>query len=222
MTENMAYSHFSRPNAARVGYVGHANPGVECRIDPETGEVLIKSPGQMMGYYKEPQKTAECYTPDGFFKTGDMGEIDEQGRLRITGRVKELFKTSKGKYVAPVPIENRLGAHPKVEVVCVGGANQPATFALILLSEETRKRVAADPAERAAISTELETLMDEVNRSLDPHEQLAFAVVVKEPWTIDNGFLTPTMKIRRNAIEKHYEPKVEAWFSSGQRVIWES
>lgn len=220
MSENMAYSHFTRPGDSRVGYVGPPNPGVECRIDPDTGEILVKSPAQMAGYFKEPDKTAECYTPDGYFRTGDMGEVDDKNRLRITGRVKELFKTSKGKYVAPVPIENKLGANPKIEVVCVGGANQPATFALILLSEEQRK-VATDNTARAAINAEFKALMDEVNQGLDPHEQLEFAVVVKEPWTIDNGFLTPTMKIKRNVIEKRYEPMVEQWFKKRQPVIWE-
>ncbi|HEY0972927.1 MAG TPA: AMP-binding protein, partial [Solimonas sp.] len=221
MTENMAYSHFTRPNAARIGYVGQANIGVECRIDPQTHEVLVKSPGQMMGYYKEPQKTAECMTADDFFRTGDMGEIDDQGRLRITGRVKELFKTSKGKYVAPVPIENKLGAHPKIEAVCVGGADQTATFALVLLSEESRKHVAAG-GNRDEIAAELATLLEHVNATLDPHEQLQFAVVVKEAWNIDNGFLTPTMKIRRNIIEKRYQPQVDRWFQTRQPVIWES
>ena len=221
MTENMAYSHFTRPSSARIGYVGQANVGVECRIDPETREVLVKSPGQMMGYYKEPEKTAECYTPDGFFKTGDMGEIDEQGRLRITGRVKELFKTSKGKYVAPVPIENKLGAHPKVEAVCVGGANQQATFALMLLSEDTRKLIVADAEQKSALEGELKSLLDEVNAGIDPHEQLAFAVVMKEPWTIDNGALTPTMKIRRNIIEERTAPKIDGWFAARKAVIWE-
>lgn len=221
MTENMAYSHFTRPSSARIGYVGQANVGVECRIDPETREVLVKSPGQMMGYYKEPEKTAECYTADGFFKTGDMGEIDEQGRLRITGRVKELFKTSKGKYVAPVPIENKLGAHPKVEAVCVGGANQQATFALMLLSEDTRKLIVADAEQKSALEGELKSLLDEVNAGIDPHEQLAFAVVMKEPWTIDNGALTPTMKIRRNIIEERTAPKIDGWFAARKAVIWE-
>ncbi len=220
MSENMAYSHFTRPGAQRTGYVGHANPQVECRIG-DNGEILVKSPAQMMGYFKEPEKTAECMTPDGFFKTGDMGQIDEQGRLRITGRVKELFKTSKGKYVAPVPIENRLGAHPKVEAVCVGGANQPATFALLLLSEETRA-IINDQNIRDGIATELQSMMKEINASLDPHEQLEFAVIVKEPWTIDNGALTPTMKIRRNVIEERYEPHIDRWFRTREKVIWEN
>jgi len=219
MSENFAYSHFTRPGNARVGYVGPTNLGVSCRIG-ENGEILVKSPAQMLGYYKEPEKTAECYTEDGYFKTGDMGEIDEQGRLRITGRVKELFKTSKGKYVAPVPIENKLGAHPKIEAVCIGGANQPATFALVLLSEDARKHIAAG-GDRAEIGSELTSLMEQVNETLDPHEQIQFTVVVKDTWNIDNGFLTPTMKIRRNIIEKRYEPSVDQWFGSRKTVIWE-
>lgn len=219
MTENMAYSHFTRPDNERVGYVGNANLGVECKIG-DNGEILTKSPAQMMGYYKDPEKTAESYTADGFYKTGDMGEIDELGRLRITGRVKELFKTSKGKYVAPVPIENRIGAHPAIEASCVGGASQAATFVLLLLSPEAMSK-AASPAGRTELETQFKTLLGEVNNHLDPHEQMAFAVIVKEPWSIDNGMLTPTMKIRRNIVEKHYEPMLERWFAARQPVIWE-
>ena len=219
MSENFAYSHFTRPDNARIGYVGPPNPGVECRIG-DNGEILVKSPAQMMGYFKAPEATAESYTADGFFKTGDMGEIDEQGRLRITGRVKELFKTAKGKYVAPVPIENKLGSHPKIEAVCVGGANQGATFALVLLSEDQRKALAAG-LDRASLAAELQAQMEQTNASLDPHEQLQFLVVVKDVWSIDNGFLTPTMKIRRNIIEKRYEPMTDAWFSARQPVVWE-
>jgi long-subunit acyl-CoA synthetase (AMP-forming) len=219
MSENMAYSHFTRPESPRSGYIGHANPGVECKVG-DNGELLVKSPAQMIGYYKEPDMTATCYTADGFFKTGDMGEIDEDGRLRITGRVKDLFKTTKGKYVAPVPIENRLSAHPKVEAVCVCGANQAATYALMLLSEDTRKALESG-FPRETVGQELTGLMSEVNATLNPHEQLEFAVVVKEPWTTDNGFLTPTLKIRRNVIEQRYEPHVERWFEARRRVIWE-
>src|SRR5690606_24909900 len=107
MSENFCYSHISAPGRARVGYVGEPYPEVEQRIN-ELGEIEVKSPGNMLGYFKAPEKTAETITPDGFLKTGDIGEIDAEGRLKITGRVKDLFKTSKGKYVAPAPIENRL------------------------------------------------------------------------------------------------------------------
>ncbi len=218
MSENFGYSHANRPGHTRVGYVGNSNPGVECKIG-ENGEVLVKSPGQMLGYYKNPEKTAEDLTPDGFFKTGDMGEIDEQGRLRITGRVKELFKTSKGKYVAPVPIENRFN-HPKVEVVCVAGASQPQPHALAMLSLDAQKELAGG-GDRGAFAAELQMLLDKVNAQLDPHEALDFVVVVKEQWTMENGFLTPTMKIKRNVIEKHYEPRTDSWYKARQKVIWE-
>jgi long-chain acyl-CoA synthetase len=218
MSENFGYSHANRPGQTRVGYVGHANPGVEHRIG-ENGEVLVKSPGQMLGYYKMPEQTAASFTPDGFFKTGDMGEIDAQGRLRITGRVKELFKTSKGKYVAPVPVENRLN-HPKIEVVCVAGASQPQPFALVMLSLEAQQEL-ANGGDRQALQAELEALLDQVNAQVEDHEQLDYLVVVKDQWTMENGFLTPTMKIKRNVIEKRYEPQVERWAKMRQKVVWE-
>ena len=219
MTENRAYSHLTRLDSPRVGYVGHPSPGVECCL-AESGEILVKSPAQMLGYYKEPEMTAGCYTSEGFFRTGDLGEVDEAGRLRITGRVKDLFKTSKGKYVAPVPIENKLSEHPKIEAVCVCGANRDSAYALMLLSEETRKQLESG-FPREALYSELSSLVTQVNASLPPHEKLEFAVVVKEPWTSDNGFLTPTMKIRRNIIEERYEPSAARWFEAHESVIWE-
>lgn len=221
MSEDMAYSHVTRPGESRIGYVGRPNEGVETRID-DNGEILIKSPAKMLGYFKEPEKTAESFTDDGFFKTGDMGEYDEQGRLRITGRIKELFKISKGKYVAPAPIENKLMADPNVEAVCVGGADQPATCAMVLLAEEVRNALAEGTADKAAIETELAELVQKVNATLDPHEQMQFAVIVKDVWSIEDGFLTPTMKIKRNVIEKHYAPQIEAWYGSRKSVIWEA
>jgi len=121
MSEDFAYSHLSRPGRARIGYVGDANPGVERRI-ADDGEVQLRSPGCMMGYYRDAEKTAAAFTGDGWFRTGDRGEVDEEGRLRITGRLKEIFKTTKGKYVSPAPIENKL-SHP--------GWNRPASAARI-------------------------------------------------------------------------------------------
>jgi long-chain acyl-CoA synthetase len=120
-----------------------------------------------------------------------------------------------------VPIENKLGAHPKIEAVCVSGANQPATFALVLLSEDTRKALAANTLDRKTIEDDLAALLDQVNATVDPHEALEFIVVVNTPWTIDNGMLTPTMKIKRNVIEKRYEALIDRWFASRRKVIWE-
>lgn len=220
MTENFGYSHGSRPGEVRVGYVGHCNPGVICRI-AANGEVEVKSPGQMMGYYKNPEKTAEDMTEDGYLKTGDRGEVDEQGRLKITGRVKELFKTSKGKYVAPVPIEQKLNRHPKVEVICVTGPSQPQPFALLMLSLDAMAELEDARLDREQLTRDFNDLLKEVNASLEDHERLDYVVVVKDQWTMENGFLTPTMKIKRNIIEDRYLPNADHWVTQRQTVIWE-
>lgn len=221
MSENFAYSHCSLPGKVRVGYVGNTYPGVECKIS-EGGEVLVKSPCNMMGYYKNPELTAQSYTEDGFLKTGDMGVIDEQGRLKITGRVKELFKTSKGKYIAPVPIENRLNGHELIEAVCVTGPSFPQPFALVMLPLEEHKQVEQNPSEAARVESEMTELLNHVNGQLEAHEKLSCIVVVKDLWTMENGFLTPTMKIKRNVIEENYLPKAEAWLKMKKPVVIET
>ena len=220
MSENFAYSHCSLPGKVRVGYVGNTYPGVECKIS-EVGEVLVKSPCNMMGYYKNPELTAQSYTEDGFLKTGDMGVIDDQGRLKITGRVKELFKTSKGKYIAPVPIENRLNGHELIEAVCVTGPSFPQPFALVMLPLEEHKQVEQNPSEAARVESEMTELLNHVNGQLEAHEKLSCIVVVKDLWTMENGFLTPTMKIKRNVIEENYLPKAEAWVKMKKPVVIE-
>ena len=219
MTENFSYAHYSRPGLVRLGYSGQAMPGVECRI-AGNGEILLKAPTMMLGYYRQPELTAQSMTEDGFFKTGDCGELDEIGRLKITGRVKEIFKTSKGKYVAPAPIENRV-SHPKVETVCVTGPALAQPFALLMLSAAARGEL-QDTCAHDALRVELHGMLDGVNATLEDHEKLAFVVVVQDTWTSDNGLLTPTMKIRRGAIEDRYLPMARAWAELGQTVIFEA
>lgn len=219
MSENFALSHGSRIGATRVGYVGQPMPGVECKLSPE-GEVLVKSPGNMLGYFKEPELTKASYTEDGFLKTGDRGEVDEQGRLKITGRVKELFKTSKGKYIAPLPIENLLNADPHIEQSCVAGSGESMPHAVVLLSEEHAKK-ASDPAHKATLDEVLKGLFERVNAQLEGHEKLSFLAVARERWTIENGFLTPTLKIRRSAIESSYAPHLPTWYQAGSKVLWQ-
>lgn len=220
MTEDFCYSHSSVPGDVRVGYVGAPYEGVEVRISEE-GEVLIKSPGAMLGYYKQPELTEAAFTEDGFFRTGDRGERDARGRLRITGRVKELFKTSKGKYVAPAPIESKLQAHPEVEMACVAGAGQPQPYALLMLSAEARAR-SSDNGGRQAMTREMEHLLDQVNAEVAHHERISFGTIVKDEWQIENNFLTPTMKIKRAAIEDAYGQQADGWYAKKQRVIWEA
>lgn len=220
MTENFAYSHFSLPGKTRVGYVGNAVPDVEHRIS-EAGEILVKSPANMLGYYKMPEESKDSFTEDGFLKTGDRGELDEQGRLRITGRVKELFKTSKGKYVAPAPIENLFNASSFIEQTCVAGSGYEACHAVVMLSEDWRARK-NDPDAKTKIEEGLTKLLHEVNKQVEPHERLQFVAIAKDDWLIENGFLTPTMKIKRNILEGTYGPKLDQWYNAKQKVIWEA
>lgn len=219
MSEDFGNSHINRPGEMRIGYVGRPGPGVLSRI-AENGELEVKSPSQMLGYYKLPQKTADEMTADGYFRTGDRGEYDAQGRLRITGRVKELFKTSKGKYIAPAPIENKLN-HPMLEVSCVTGPGQPQPFALLMLSLEARQALQQGKASQQELTQQFSQLLQQVNATLEEHEKLAYAVIVKDQWTMENGFLTPTMKIKRNVIEERYLPYADDWQKRRESVIWE-
>jgi long-subunit acyl-CoA synthetase (AMP-forming) len=218
MTEDNSYSHSSRAGFSEPGYVGVALPGVQARISPE-GEILIKSPGRLVGYYKQPELDARSFTEDGFFRTGDLGELRADGMLRITGRAKDLFKTARGEYVAPAPIENRLNAHPMIELSLVSGLGQSAAYAIVQLAEELRPRI-GEPAVREEVQTELERLLDAVNRELVDYERLRMIVVSSEPWTIESGLLTPTMKVRRARIEAAVKPQVERWFAGGDKVQW--
>lgn len=190
MTENFNYSHISRPGKGVPGFVGPPYDDVEQRIASD-GEIQVKTPGKMMGYFKNDEATKECITEDGWVRTGDKGALDAQGRLKITGRTKEIFKTSKGKYVAPAPIENQFVAHNLVELACVGGRAQPQPHAIIQLSEGPKAMAAKSADERKKIEDELAAYMAEVNKTLDGHERLDFLAIVKDDWLPENGFLTP-------------------------------
>jgi len=218
MSEDFTYSHNSTPEINAPGCVGVPLPGVEVRISEE-GEILIKSPGQLVGYYKRPDLDAEVFTADGFFRTGDRGERRADGLLKITGRVKEIFKTSKGEYVAPAPIENSLNAHPLIEMSMVSGLGQPAAYAMVVLGEDVRPKL-KDAAFRKDVENQLAQLLKDVNAGLISHEKLQMIVVAQEPWTIENGFLTPTMKIKRSRIENEVSTRVETWYSSNSKVQW--
>ena len=214
MTESCGYSHICLPGQYKQGWIGKPCPEVEVRID-ESGEVQVRSQANMLGYFKEPQKTAETLTEDGFLRTGDKGEQDAEGRLRLTGRLKEIFKTSKGKYVAPAPIENRLAVHSRIEQVCVVGDGLSAPLGLCVLSTVNQDEG------RASLHSSLEKLLEEVNAVLDKHERLRRLVVVKDSWAVENGFLTPTLKIKRNVIEDTYGARFEEWSARSEAVLWQ-
>ena len=218
MTEDFGCSHCSSLAKNQPGYVGPPCPGVEVRIGPDH-EVQVRSPGRLVGYFKRPDLDAECFTEDGFFHTGDMGELNPDGLLKITGRVKELFKTSKGKYVAPAPIETLLNAHPLIESALVSGVGQRAAYGMVVLAQHVRARL-QDPVVRDEVDRALGALLLEVNAQLAAHEQLQMLVVAEQPWSIENGCLTPTLKIRRARIEATTAARVAQWYANPAPVVW--
>jgi long-chain acyl-CoA synthetase len=217
MTENFGYSHLTRPGQARPGTVGTPYPEVECKLGPD-GEVLVKSPAMMAGYFKLPEETRLAFTADGFLKTGDRGELGEGGRLRLTGRTKELFKTSKGKYVAPAPLESLILENPAIELACVAGVGQAQPHAMVALSPAASAKVRA--GQRAEVEQTLKHLLARVNQSVETFERLQFIAVVDGEWTAENGMLTPTLKVMRQRVELAYAPHVEGWYAAGAEVVW--
>ncbi|PXF62834.1 AMP-binding protein [Kangiella spongicola] len=212
LTETMAFSHASSPEYWKLGSVGVAMPTAEAKI-AESGEVLLRSPCLMQGYYKEPLKTQEVIDVEGFFHTGDLGRIDEDGFLFITGRVKDIFKTSKGKYVTPVPIEATLEPELGVEHLCVIGDGLPAPIAVASVYNKEFQ-------DKEGYRAEAEQLLLKVNNNLEAHEKLAKLILVNEEWSPENGLITPTLKIRRQSIEAHYKPKLDKYMKSESMVVW--
>ncbi|MGZ5238804.1 MAG: AMP-binding protein [Caldimonas sp.] len=220
MTENLALSHLTVPGRNQEGTVGPAYDGVDVRIDADTGEIQMRSGAMMLGYYKEPVLTGAAFSADGWLRTGDKGEIDSQGLLHITGRLKDLFKTSKGKYVAPAPIEDKLVMHEALDACVVTGANLGQPLGIAMLNPETVARL-GDPAATAELEASLAKHLDGINATLDPHERLECLVVVTTAWTVDNDIITPTFKVKRNRIEEIYAAQYERWEASGRKVIWQ-
>ncbi|MFM5257423.1 AMP-binding protein [Aeromonas veronii] len=214
MTENHAYSTINYPfRADKIGTVGKAGIGVTIKISDE-GEILCRCEGMMLGYYKDPEHSAEAIDAEGWLHTGDMGKLDKEGYLTITGRMKDVFKTAKGKYVAPVPIEGLLGQEPIIEQLCVIGYGMPQPVALVQLAESAMK------GNREEVNARLEAARVRVNDQLESHAKIRGILVVKTPWNIENGVLTPTMKIKRHLLEQKYAQVGDRWPSS-QVVVWE-
>jgi long-chain acyl-CoA synthetase len=219
MTENCGLSHSTLRGRPRPGTVGTTYDGVMCRIDKDSGEIQVKGECLMLGYYKQPDVTKATFTDDGWLRTGDKGTIDAEGNLKITGRVKDLFKTGKGKYVAPAPIEDKLATHPAIEACCVTGANLGQPLGLLMLNPEAAAK-AKDGAGRSALEASLSDHLKRVNAQLDPHEQMDCVVVTAEAWTVENDILTPTMKVKRNKIEDVFAANYERWVGQRKTVIW--
>lgn len=214
MTEDCVYAHFNRPDANRHGTVGKPLQGLKVKIAAD-GEIRLKSPGNTIGYFKEPELSKELFDEEGFLRSGDMGEISSDGFLSITGRTKDQFKTDKGKYIAPAPIEMKLLQNTDIEQVCVVGMGIPQPMALVVLSAQGKKKP------KDALTESISKSLSELNPSLESYEVLEKAVVMKTDWTIENGLMTPSLKIKRNEVEKLHLPKYPMWFAMKGKVVWE-
>lgn len=215
MTENMGLNAVMPREQIKLGTVGRIHLDCETRIDPETHEIQMRAPYNTTGYFKEPVLTQELFTEDGWLKTGDQGKLDENGFISIIGRVKDNFKTAKGHYVAPAPIENKLNTHDFIEQVCVVGVNLPQPIVLVVLSTLGKSK------ETAEVQAAFSALLNEVNPMLKNYEHLKKVVIVQEDWTIENECLTPTMKIKRPSIEKKYAANFERWYENEASIIHE-
>lgn len=213
MTESFAYSTLNYPfRADKIGTVGNAGPGIELKI-AEDEEILVRSKGLFAGYYKNDTATAESFNDDGWLHTGDIGFIDSEGYLTIQGRKKDTFKTAKGKFVAPVPIEKKLFEYSRVEMMCLIGSGLPAPILLVIPHQ-------FPDFDRARYERTVQKVITRMNRELESHEQIKGVLMIKDPWSIDNGILTPTLKIKRHVLEKKYHDVGQDW-PKGQLVVWE-
>jgi len=193
--------------------VGKTIPYGKIKISPESGEVLVKSPFLMKGYYKDPEKTA-MVMKDGWMCSGDVGTIDTHGNLKIIGRINDAFKTSKGSYVTPNPMEEVIMQNDYIEQVCVVGLGVPQPIALINLSElglnENKSIV------RKSISESIE----KVNGSRSSFEHISTTIIQNEAWSIENDLLTPTLKVKRQNISKRFGDDFLKWHQEDSDVIW--
>ena len=215
MTENCAVcTQLDGEITNKKGSVGIPQTEVELSIDPSNNEILMRGPFVMKGYFKLPEITEETLK-DGWLHTGDQGHIDKEGFLFITGRVKDNFKTTKGKYIEPLTLEYYFGETIAFEQVCVIGLGMPQPICLAVLSDIGKA------TDKKALSNKLEKLLVETNEKLENYKKISTLVVVKEPWTVENGLLTPTLKIKRNQVDKKYLDFCTKWHEDQASVIWE-
>ncbi|RPG53150.1 MAG: hypothetical protein CBC44_002825 [Flavobacteriales bacterium TMED84] len=212
MTENCCYSHVTLNDAIKVGSVGKNLPHCDVKLSSEN-EILIKHKALMDGYYKSEKLTNETIK-NGWLHTGDVGEIDSEGYLKITGRVKDIFKTTKGEYISPSKIEMKLSEDNNIEQVCIVGRGLTQPIALITLSLQAEKLNKIELKEYFKFS------LNSFNKNLANYEKISQFVVLKTEWTVENNFLTPSMKIKRNTIESAYSKRYPEWESSSEKVIF--
>lgn len=213
MTENLGAVCSMPSDAVKYGSVGKLYPGMEVSIEPDTGEIFTRSAWNMDGYFKEPTLTAETIDKDGWIHTGDVGELDSDNYLKITGRVKEMYKTSKGEYVAPAQIEFSFAENNNIEQICIVGQHLPQPIALINLSE------IGEACDMEELKSSLAAELTRINPTLKSYERVKKVIILKEKWSIENNMITPSMKIKRAVIEKKYNDLITDWYESKDVVI---
>jgi long-chain acyl-CoA synthetase len=211
MTETTGLSCSNQPfNSQSIGTIGRPLDCVEMKIG-ENSEIMIRGEAVFKEYYKNPVATAKSFT-DGWFHTGDMGEVTADGDFKIIGRVKEQFKSAKGKYVAPAPIENYLGRNNDIEQVCVMGEGRKQPIALVVLGQQSVRG-------STEINNSLSKTLHIVNKKLEKHQKIDHIIVLKEEWTVENNLLTPTLKIKRSDIEAKFKHFLEMDIATP--IYWE-
>lgn len=213
MTENCAGCTLMPANGIKPGTVGKPLGNVQIRIDEETGEVQMKAPWNMIGYYDAEEKTKEVLR-DGWVHTGDQGEITKDGYLKLTGRVKDTFKTTKGEYVVPAPIEWKFAKSEYIEQICIVGLGIPQPMALVNLSE------IGQAADRAEVTASFNAMLEAINPTMEAYNRVKKIIIMSEPWSVENGVLTPTLKIKRNVLNKLYKDQFHDWYAEADAVLW--
>ncbi|MGQ4534349.1 AMP-dependent synthetase/ligase [Dermabacteraceae bacterium P13115] len=218
LTETSAPVCVNVPWNLKLGTVGPPLPGGQMRLS-EDGDIQVKGCMVFNGYYNNPEATAECFTEDGWFNTGDLGAIDEDGHLRINGRRKEIIVTAGGKNVSPAPMEDRLRSHPLIGQAMVVGENRPFISCLLTLDREglhawlkergISPRSAAAAAALPAVRKAIQEAIDFANRSVSRAESIRSFKVVNTDFTEENGYLTPSMKLKRHLVAKDFAQEIE-------------
>jgi long-chain acyl-CoA synthetase len=224
LTETSAAATVNRPSRNKIGTVGLPLPGVAIKI-ADDGEILLRGPNVSPGYWHNEAATAETFDPDGWLLSGDVGRLDDEGFLRVTGRKKELIVTAGGKNVAPAVLEDRLRAHPLISQCVVVGDARPYVACLITLDEEALdfwkkqhgRPADATPAELAddpELIAEIQLAVDDANKAVSRAESIRRFRILGSDFTEDNGYLTPSLKVRRNLVTKDFAADIEAIYAA--------
>lgn len=213
-TEDCYVTHSNFPGTHKIGSVGKLLSGMESKLSDQ-GEVLIKNNNLMKGYYKDSERTKKVFTIDGFLKTGDIGEYDTDGYLTIIGRLKNTFKTDKGKYISPEYIESKLSENINIQYACIVGIGLPQPIALVTLSPTGKRKIKQQVTESIMKTTYL------INNALENQEKIEKVIILKKDWKEDFNFITTTMKLKRGNIEKKFSPFYKKWYKIEDKLIYE-